>query len=149
MAEFVRVREWPPDYAEKVFAEGYYIEALQTLHGWIERKLRELLLMQRVRFGTSHDNWAKAWDASNEFSLNAAAKALFVLGALSEKEIQDISLFNRARNNLVHKLFHDPYDESWNGVDKADIEKALKIGVALAYEIENKSGEINAEGNPL
>ena len=105
--------------------------------------------MQRVRFGASHDSWSKAWDASNEFSLNAAAKALFVLGALSEKEMQEISFFNRARNNLVHKLFHDPYDENWNGIDKAELEQALKIGVELAYEIENKSSEINAEGNSL
>src|SRR5690606_38780264 len=86
MSEFVRIREWPPDYAEKVFADGYYLEALQTLHGWIERKLTELLLLQRVRLGASNETWNKAWDTSIEFSLINAAKALFVIGALSEKE---------------------------------------------------------------
>ncbi len=149
MSAFIRINGFPPDYAEKAFAAGYYLEALQTLHGWIECKLRELLLLQRSLLGASYEGWPKAWDVSNEFSLNSASKTLLVLGAITEEEQRDISAFNRVRNNLVHKMFYDPYDEHWQGVDKKELVDAFQKGLRLANEIELKSGEVNAKNNPL
>lgn len=127
---------------------GYYLEAIQTLHGWLECKLRELFLMQRVKNNAPWESWAKAWDVSNEFTLNNAIKALFLVSAISEEEYSGILKFNRLRNNLVHKLFHNPYDEKWKGVKKEEFDHLFKIGVDLCYEVENKAGEINMQNNP-
>ncbi|MDZ7661469.1 hypothetical protein [Thiohalophilus sp.] len=142
MSDFIRINGLPTDHAEKAYKEGYYLEALQTLHGWLECKLRELLLMQRTTNDTPHDSWASAWDASNEFSLNNAAKTLFVIGVITESEYSRIKKFNRLRNNLVHKIFYDPYNESWKGVPHHEIEEAFKSGMLLSEEIEFKSGEV-------
>tara|TARA_R110001592_G_C12588955_1_gene694382 strand:- start:65 stop:370 length:306 start_codon:yes stop_codon:yes gene_type:complete len=95
------------------------------------------------------NSWEKAWDVSNEFTLNNAAKVLFLLGAISEAEQRDISAFNRVRNNAVHKMFYDPYDEHWKGVSKKEITEAFQKGLRLAAEIEFKSGEVNAKSNSL
>lgn len=142
MSDFIRINGLPVEHAKKAFSDGYYLEALQTLHGWLECKLRELLLMQRTTKANSNDAWASSWDASNEFTLNNAAKALFIIGVLTAQQHQEIKSFNRIRNNLVHKMFYDPYNENWKGVPQQEIENAFKIGVDLAKEIEFKSGEI-------
>ncbi|MBI3187047.1 MAG: hypothetical protein HYZ31_04125 [Gammaproteobacteria bacterium] len=149
MSEFIKINGFPPEYAKKAFDDGYYLEALQTLHGWIECKLRELLLLQRTLLGASFDSWSKAWDISNEFSLNNASKALLVLGAITEEEQKDISTFNRVRNNLVHKMFYDPYNEHWQGVDKQELVNAFEKGLHLADFIDSKSCAINEKNNPL
>ncbi len=149
MEDYIKIKGWPPaDHARKAYENGYYIEALQTLHGWIECKLRELLLMQRTLLDADHDTWALSWDISNEFSLNNAAKALFILGAVSEDEYKRILQFNRVRNNLVHKLFYDPYDESWRGVRKDEFEKAYQAGLTLCEEVEFKSNQVLEKKNP-
>jgi len=142
MSDFIRINGLPVEHAEKAYSEGYYLEALQTLHGWLECKLRELLLMQRTKTDNHHEAWASAWDASNEFSLNNAAKVLLVIGVITENEHNRIKKFNRLRNNLVHKMFYDPYNENWKGVPYEEIEEAFKSGVLLSEEIEFKSGEV-------
>lgn len=142
MSDFIRINGLPADHAKKAYSEGYYLEALQTLHGWLECKLRELLLMQRTTKGNSHEAWASAWDASNEFSLNNAAKSLFVIGVITESEHNRIKKFNRLRNNMVHKMFYDPYNEHWKGVPHQELEEAFESGILLSEEIEFKSGEV-------
>lgn len=144
MSSYIRIEGWPLDHAQKAYENGYFLEAIQTLHGWLECKLRELFLLQRK----PEKSWAKAWDVSNEFSLNNAAKALFLIGELSEEELSKISRFNRIRNNLVHKLFYDPYDEKWQGVPKAEFEELYEVGHNLCHKIEIKSAETLERTNP-
>lgn len=148
MPRYVKVPDWPPDHARKAYREKYFFEAMQTLHSWLECKLRELLLLQRTLAGADHSGWARSWDISNEFTLNNAAKALFILGAITEAELARIVDFNRVRNNIVHKLFWDPYNESWKGVLKEEYDRAFKAGLKLCEEIEFKSGEVVAITDP-
>ena len=143
MSEFICIKKWPADHAQEAYDAGYYIEALQTLHGWIEVKLRELLQLQRV--GTpSADRDAehgRAWDMTNELSLNQIAKALFIIGALPEESLNEVLSFNRVRNNLVHKLFHDPYEKKYLGIPRTEYDKAFGDGINLGQVIENMSAE--------
>lgn len=92
--------------------------------------------------------WVRAWDMTNEFSLNQAAKVLFILGAITDKELAQISDFNRVRNNIVHKLFWDPHDEQWKGVPKVEYTKVFRVGLRLCEAIENKSGDVVAKQKP-
>ena len=142
MPRYVKIPDWPPDHARQAYRDKYYLEALQTLHAWLECKLRELLLLQSTVVGADHDSWARSWDLSNEFPLIQAAKALSILGAISQDELARIIDFNRVRNNIVHKLFYDPYNEEWKGVLKVDYDRAFKAGLKLCEQIEFKSGEV-------
>jgi len=141
VTQFVRIDKWPADHAQEAYAAGYYIEALQTLHGWMEVKLRELIQMQRagIEVVESDAEYARVWDMTNELSLNQIAKALFIIGALPEGMLNRILSFNRVRNNLVHKLFHDPCEKEYLGIPRAEYDKAFQDGMTLGQEIENMS----------
>ncbi len=143
MSEYIKIRKWPADHAQEAYDAGYYIEALQTLHGWMEVKLRELLHMQRAKpdaCGKDKD-WARSWNMSNDLSLNNIAKALFVVGPLPEDTLNRILSFNRVRNNLIHKLYLDPYEEPFLGIPKEEYDVAFRDGIDLGYIIENMSAE--------
>lgn len=143
MSEFIRIMKWPADHAQEAYDAGYYIEALQTLHGWMEVKLRELLQLQRVGKPNEEKGagWERAWNMTNELSLNNIAKALFIAGALPEDVLNQILGFNRVRNNLIHKLFYDPHEGQYPGIPKAEYDAAFRSGVELGYLIESMSAE--------
>lgn len=143
VTEFIRIHKWPADHAQEAYDAGYYIEAIQTLHGWLEIKLRELLQLQRTaRPGPERDGeWGHAWDMTHDLSLNSIAKALFISGALPEDVLNRILGFNRVRNNLVHKLFRDPYEKEYLGIPKEEYDAAFHAGVELGELIESMSAE--------
>ena len=135
--------KWPADHAQDAYDAGYYIEALQTLHGWMEVKLRELLQLQRESkpIEGKASGWGRAWNMTNELSLNNIAKALFISGALPEDVLDRILNFNRVRNNLIHKLFYDPYEGQHHGIPKEEYDAAFQAGVELGCLIESMSAE--------
>lgn len=144
MTEYIRFNKWPAEHAREAYEAGYYVEALQVLHGWLEIKLRELLHLQRV--GTDAESrrdaeWARVWNMTEELSLIQIAKALFITGVLDASAHDRISSFNRVRNNLIHKLFHDPYEREYLGIPKNEYDLALNEGIELGYLIESMSAE--------
>ena len=36
--EYIRIRDWPPDHAYEAYKRGYFVEAIQVLHGYIENQ---------------------------------------------------------------------------------------------------------------
>ncbi len=70
------------DHAREAYKAGFYIEAMQVLHGWIEVRLRELLLSLRAEAVGIDKHWGRIWDMTNEIPLLAAARALFVAGII-------------------------------------------------------------------
>ncbi len=102
MPQYIRPKKWPMDHAKEAYKAGYYIEAIQVLHGWIEVKLRELLISLRAETVGHDKHFARIWDMTTEISLLSAAKALFIAGVISEPQYSRIQAFNRVRNNLIH-----------------------------------------------
>lgn len=112
--DVIRIKDWPPDYAQKAYKRKHYIEAIQVLHGFIETKLQELLILT----GTIDykKETSEIWDIANQISLINCVKVLFILGQISQKEYQSILKFNSMRNQIVHRLFHETYDQGVKGV---------------------------------
>lgn len=137
--EYLKIKGHPIEHAKTAHDNGYYFEAIHTLHSWMECKLRELLLMQRK--DKPYKDWPKSWDLTQEFSLIQSAKALFVIDEISNYELSQIVHFNKVRNNMVHKLFYEPYYSEWKGVEFESYEKAYGDGLLLCDEIESKSAE--------
>lgn len=84
--EFIRIRDWPPDYAQTAYEKGNYIEAIQVLHGFIETKLQELLIME----GSKSNEMKEIWDIANQISLVNSVKVLFIIGKLNKNEFENI-----------------------------------------------------------
>ncbi len=72
--EFIRIREWPTEYAQKAYKRKHYIEAIQVLHGFIETKLQELLILT----GTIDykKQMVDTWDIANQISLVHCVKVV-------------------------------------------------------------------------
>ncbi|WP_040495092.1 hypothetical protein [Fulvivirga imtechensis] len=134
--EFIRIRNWPTDHAEKAYKDGNYIEALQVLHGWIESRFQELLHLYGV-IDCKQDS-EKIWDIVNQINFINSAKVLYILNILSENEYQQSVKFNSTRNQLIHKIFHEPYEKIYEGIPKKEYDNVFKQGLKLADIIQLK-----------
>lgn len=135
--EFIRIRDWPPDYAQTAYEKGNYIEAIQVLHGFIETKLQELLIME----GSKSNEMKEIWDIANQISLVNSVKVLFIIGKLNKNEFENILFFNKMRNQVIHGLFNDTYEDGIKGVSKNNFDMAFKQGMKLS-DILQRKGEI-------
>lgn len=138
--EFIRIKEWPPDYAQTAYNQENYIEAIQVLHGFIETKLQELLILE----GSKSNDMKEIWDIANQISLVHCVKVLFIIGELDKKEYENILFFNKMRNQIVHGLFNETYEDGIKGVSKNKFDIAFKQGMELC-DILQRKGEIKIE----
>ena len=135
--KFIRIEKWVTEHAQEAYNKENYIEAIQVLHGWIENKLQELLILT----GSIDHNteMSKIWDIANQINFINSARALFVLSQVSEQEYQKIIKFNSLRNQVIHKFYHDPYEKVYEGVPKKQYDEVFKIGLDLADKLQLKS----------
>lgn len=133
--EYIQIKEWPTDYAQKSYNQGNFIEGIQVLHGFIETKLQELLILE----GSKSNDMAEIWDLANQISLIHCVKVLFIIGELEKKEYDSILFFNKMRNQIVHGLFKETYDDGIKGVLKSEFDKAFKLGMGLCDILQLKT----------
>ena len=137
--EFIRIEGWVTEHAQKAYESKNFVEALQVLHGWIENKLQELLILTG---SIDHESdMSKIWDIANQINLVTSAHVLFILSQLTENEYQKIIKFNGIRNQLIHKIYHDPYEKIYKGVPKEKYDEAFKIGMELSDLLQMKTEE--------
>lgn len=140
MAEdFIRIKKWVTEHAKEAYKGKNYIEAIQVLHGWIENKLQELLILSGSIDGNSEIS--KVWDIANQINLINSARALYVLSQISESEYQRITKFNSLRNQVIHKIYHEPYEKNYEGVPKKQYDEVFNIGIELADQLQRKIEE--------
>ena len=82
--EYINNRQWPTDRAKKAYDNGYFAEAIQTLHGWLESQSQEMLKLVGCRYFKT--NLSDTWDITDEISLSNILKVLFVLGQITKEE---------------------------------------------------------------
>ena len=143
MTDYIRIRTWPTDHAKAAYESGHFIEALQVLHGWMESRLQQILLLQRAKSQSPDDGtFGRAWDVSLELSLNNIAKALFVAGLISEDLVNKLARFNRVRNAVIHKMFLEPHNKEYRGVPRKEYDEAFQSGVELCELLETMEDEL-------
>jgi hypothetical protein len=137
--QYIRIRRWPPDHAEEARKAGYYVEAIQTVHAWVETLLRDILLLS-PQSGRLHKrgDFGKAWDVSNELSYTAAANAAFVAGLVERTTLDKLRAFNSVRNALIHKLLYEPYEFAYEGMPRRKYTTAFKLGIKLGYKLQRQ-----------
>jgi|SRR6478735_3516598 len=134
---FIRINEWPTEYAIKAYESKHYVEAIQVIHGFIENKLQELLILTgSVDFNKEMED---TWDIANQIKLNDCAKVLYVIGQINQTEFQNILNFNSMRNKVIHQLFKEPYDKAIKGVPLNEYDIVYKNGLELCDILQAKS----------
>ena len=137
--EYIKIKKWVTIHAKDSYDKGFYIEALQVLHGWIENKLQELIILTgAIDF---KQEMKDIWDISNEFSLYQSSKILYILNQISLLEYSEIKEFNSLRNKVIHKIYYDPYDGVYEGVSKENYDKVFNLGIILADSLQQKAEE--------
>ncbi len=138
--EYIKWKEWPPDRAKKAYDEGYYIEAMQTLHGMLEIKCQELFML----IGAEHykQKHAEIWDISNEIPFNMLLKVLFVLGQISKEEFDNLQSLNSIRNKIIHQMFKEPYEKEYLGVPKNIYDEVFNRSLEFTAIIEERIHKI-------
>jgi len=132
---FIRIDYLPYKHAEKAYSDGYFIEAIQVIHGCIERQLRELIFAQGTH--RPHENFDLAIDFMFEVPFNIAVKILFIQKAISKKLRDRLVDFNKARNGIIHKIYFDNSSGSWQGFPKSQYDRAYKDGLELITILED------------
>jgi hypothetical protein len=138
--EYIKWKEYPVDHASRAYREGFFLEAVQVLHGFIEVKMQELLMVSR--HGNIKRSLQEVWGIAQEMGFNVLAKALFVSGKLTKKDYENLQRFNSLRNRLVHKFFLEPDEKDYKGVPKKEYDLIFQAGMKLVEQIECKTGLI-------
>ena len=58
--EYIKSSKVPDERAQKAYEAGYYIEAIQTLHGFIENQARSFLMLVGCVYCNSKQK--ETWD---------------------------------------------------------------------------------------
>jgi hypothetical protein len=136
-AQHIRLRRWPPDHAEAARKAGFYVEAIQTIHAWLETQLRDVLLLSpSVDELYKRGDFGSAWDASNQIPYTAAANAAFVAGLISKETLEQLRSFNSVRNALIHKLMYEPYKYAYEGMPRRKYTATFKRGIKLGRKLQ-------------
>lgn len=122
--EYIKIRDWPPDHARDAYNRGFFVEAIQVLHGWIECQARGLLkLIGSVHFSTDLDD---TWDSVDEIPYKDIIKVLLAVGQITKNESADLLQINSFRNKMIHQIFKDPLEKIHYGVPKQEYDDIFK-----------------------
>jgi hypothetical protein len=134
--EYIKPNSLPWEYAQNAYNDGHYIEASQILHGYLENKLQELLMM--VGSGNFNTNFKDTWDVVNQIPFIHTLKALFVIGRINKAEYNSLLKLNKMRNKIMHQLFLEPYEKDNPGIPKRDFDDVFKKSLKAVHLIEEK-----------
>lgn len=138
--EYIKSSKVPDERAQKAYEAGYYIEAIQTLHGFIENQARSfLMLVGCVHFNSKQK---ETWDLSDTLTLNNVLKALRILNQISEKEFVQLKKFNALRNKIIHQIYKEPYEKKYSGVPKKEYDEVFMESKNQVYFFTQKCEEI-------
>ena len=118
MSQYIKFEGVPKELAKEAYQKGFYVEAIQILHAFLENQARSLfMLVGCVHFQADQKN---TWDIADTLSFHECLKALLILNQITKVQFDEFSKFNSMRNKVVHQIFKEPYDEAHFGVSKSE-----------------------------
>ena len=121
--EYLKPKGDPAELAEKAYHEGFFVEAIQILHAYLENQARSLLMLVGcVHFDAQQED---TWEIADTFNFYVCIQALYLLNQISKQECQDFLKLNSLRNRVVHGLYKEPYEKVDLGVPKAQCDEVF------------------------
>jgi hypothetical protein len=120
MSEYIKHNGDPAELAGEAYRLGFYVEAIQILHAFLENQARSLfMLVGCVHFESKQK---EIWEIADSFSLHNCLKALLIINQITKSEFEELNEFNSMRNKVVHQIFKEPYEKAYLGVLKSDFD---------------------------
>lgn len=136
----IHIKGSPEEAAKLAYQKGFYLEAIQIVHAWLENQAQELLmLIGIVHFEANEED---TWDLVNTFSFYDTIKILYALNHLTKNEFDSFAEFNSMRNKVIHKIYRQRHDETFEGPNKTDYDKIFNESLKQVWFFSNKSAEI-------
>ena len=139
--DFIKPTEKMPDaLAMNAYKNGYYIEAIQILHIWLENQAQSCICL----IGAVHFNaiLKETWDIADSFKFYPCLKILFVMNHITKQEFDSFKELNALRNKIMHDLYKEPYSKLNKGVSKDLYDKVFNKTIEQAYFFTRKAEEI-------
>ena len=134
---YIKPKELPDILAKQAYEDGYYIEAIQTLHVFLENQARSfLMLIGCVHFSAEQK---ATWDVSDSIKFHDVLKVLFILNQITEKEYKQFKHLNSLRNKVVHQFYKEPYRASYLGVSKKEFDEIFSETQKQTYFFTEKT----------
>lgn len=129
-AEHIKIRTWPPEHAMNACERGFFVEAIQVLHGWIEIQARGLLIV----VGSVHhaSDMKDTWDEVEKMPYRDVVRALLAVGQLRKEQADELLRINAARNRIIHDIFKEPYEEIFPGYPKHKFDQIFSAALEWA-----------------
>jgi len=138
--EYIRPQGMPDESAHKAYKNGYYIEAIQILHGWLENQARSfLMLVGAIHFDAQQKD---TWDLTDTITLNDTLKVLRILNQISHDDFVQFKNFNSLRNKIIHPYFKEPYEKIYEGYPKEKYDEAFNETIRQAYYFTERCEQI-------
>lgn len=120
---YLKPKGLPDVLAKQAYEDGYYIEAIQILHSFLENQARSfLMLIGCVRFNAEQK---ATWDISDSIKFHDVLKVLFILNQITEEEYKLFNHLNSLRNKVVHQFYKEPYKTLYLGVPKKEFDEVF------------------------
>ena len=131
----------PPDLdAQNAYKDGYFVEALQIIHSFVENQCRSfLMLVGSVKFGAE---LSETWDLTDTISFHNCIKVLFILNQITKDEYIFHNKLNSLRNNVIHNIYKEPYEKLFLGVPRNEYDSIFNESIENLYFFTNKAEEI-------
>jgi len=98
MTQYIKYRDDPKTLAEQAYSQGFYVEAIQLLHAYLENQAQSLfMLVGCVHFKAEQED---TWDIADSFPFHQCVKALFILNQIFDIEQKVLKL---KEPNTIHK----------------------------------------------
>ena len=125
---------------KKAYDAGYYVEAIQIMHGFIENQAQSYLTLIGSR--SFNANMDETSDLCDTLSLTAVLKVLYILNQIKKEEIDSFNQLNSLRNKVIHQLYKEPYDKTYLGVSKQEYDDVFNGMMDKLYFFTHKSEEL-------
>lgn len=119
--EYIKLNGLPDKKAKEAYEKGYYIEAIQILHGFLENQCQSLfMLVGFVHFNAKQE---ETYDLTDTIKLHSIIKNLYILNQISKKEYTWLNDLNTMRNKVTHQICKEPYEKEYLGIQKKEFDK--------------------------
>ncbi len=141
--KYIKINAMPDKLAKEAYSKGFYIEAIQILHSYIENQCRSYLML----IGCCHfsANTADTWDLTDTIKFSECIKVLFILNKISRDDYIFHKSLNTLRNNIIHNICKEPYDKVYKGIPKKEYDDIFNKTLDNLYFFTEKCDEIVAK----
>ena len=129
--EHIKFKGLPDEIAQNAYNKGYFMEAIQHLHGFIENQACSfLMLFGCVKYDSKQED---IWDLSDELSFVNVIKVLRILNQINQKEYLQFKKFNSLRNKIIHQYYKEPYEKVYLGLPKREYDEVFQETIKQIY----------------